>query len=203
MAVRKSILAIGAHPDDVEIGCGGALAKHAAQGDAITILTLTRGAIGGDTVRRTIESQRAAEMLGASLIIANFEDGSIPEGIETITVIEDAIKASGATHIYTHSLQDTHQDHRSVYYATVVAARHVPNLYSYFSPSSTTDFCPNYFVDIAEYMDNKLALIAVHQSQTTRRNNLEADLMVATARYWGRFANYGLVEAMRVIRQCN
>jgi CheY-like chemotaxis protein len=64
---QKRVLAIGAHPDDVELGCGGALAKHRGQGDVMTILTLSRGANGGDTNVRTREAHSAANLLGATL----------------------------------------------------------------------------------------------------------------------------------------
>ncbi|MDE1162232.1 MAG: PIG-L family deacetylase [Acidobacteriaceae bacterium] len=201
MATRKFILAIGAHPDDVEIGCGGALARHAAQGEAIMILTLTRGAIGGDIERRSQESHRVAELLGAQLVFGELNDGQISEGVETITLIEDAIKAFHPTHIYTHTCHDTHQDHRATHHAAMVAARHVKNFYCYQSPSSTVDFRPNYFVDISAFMESKLELIAAYESQTSRRNNLAPDLMLATARYWGRYAGYGLVEPMLIMRQ--
>ena len=64
---QKRVLAIGAHPDDVEIGCAGTLARHHASGDMLHILTLSRGAAGGDVNVRTAEAQRAAALLGAKL----------------------------------------------------------------------------------------------------------------------------------------
>jgi len=203
MSTRKSVLAIGAHPDDVEIGCGGTLAKHAAQGDEIMILTLSRGARGGNPEKRLAEARSAAAMLGARLTFGELADGSITEGVETISIIEEATRSFHPTHIYTHSYQDTHQDHRNTHRATVVGGRQVQNIYCYLSPSSSVDFSPNYFVDIASFMESKLAQIAVYESQTSRRNNLAPDLMVSTARYWGRFAGYGLVEPMHIIRQCD
>ena len=62
---QKRVLAIGAHPDDVEIGCGGTLARHHAKGDMLNILTLSRGAAGGDVNVRVAEAHRAADLLGA------------------------------------------------------------------------------------------------------------------------------------------
>ena len=62
---QEFVLAIGAHPDDVEIGVGGILAAHRAAGDEVTVLTLSRGARGGDADDRQYESLRAADLLGA------------------------------------------------------------------------------------------------------------------------------------------
>jgi LmbE family N-acetylglucosaminyl deacetylase len=54
--MRTSVLAIGAHPDDIELGCGGALAKHVASGDDVTMLVITAGSAGpGDVAHRVAE----------------------------------------------------------------------------------------------------------------------------------------------------
>ena len=197
----RRVLAIGAHPDDVEIGCGGTLAKHRDRGDTLLILTLSQGAYGGDTARRGDEARRAAERLGATLDLRDLPDGAIGEGVETIRLLETVIRAFAPTHVYTHSRDDTHQDHRALHAATRVAARGVPNVYAYQSPSSTVEFRPQRFVDITAYMDEKLALIGLHASQAQRRANLQPDLIVATARYWGRYAGYCLAEPLAVLRQ--
>lgn len=200
---KRSILAIGAHPDDVEIGCGGTLAKHIARGDTVTILTLSLGANGGDTRQRMLESQRAAELVGAKLILGDLSDAHIDDGVATISLIQTAIQSLRPHRVYTHSLHDTHQDHRAVHRATLVAARGVPDIFSYQSPSTGVEFSPNHFSDISAFIEKKLALIAVYESQTTHRANLKGDLIHATARYWGRFAGYILAEPLCIIRQCD
>lgn len=198
---QRRVLAIGAHPDDVEIGCGGALAKHHVSGDILHILTLSRGAAGGDVNVRTAEAQRAAALLGAKLAFGDLRDAHITDGVETIEIIEAAIRELRPTHVYTHCLEDTHQDHRAVHAASLVAARHVPNVYCYQSPSSTVEFRPNRFVDITEYKKAKLQVIAAYQSQVDRMASLQDDVIVATARYWGRYAGHMLAEPMRIVRQ--
>jgi LmbE family N-acetylglucosaminyl deacetylase len=198
---QKRVLAIGAHPDDVEIGCGGALAKHHADYDVLHILTLSRGAAGGDVNIRAIEANNAAAKLGARLEMANLRDTYITEGAETISIIEKAIHDLQATHVYTHSLEDTHQDHRAVHAASLVAARSVPNVYCYQTPSSTTEFKPHRFVDITHYIDKKIDLIGAYQSQVDRMESIQPDVILSTARYWGRFAGYVLAEPLRIVRQ--
>jgi LmbE family N-acetylglucosaminyl deacetylase len=198
---QKRVLAIGAHPDDVEIGCGGALAKHHADYDALHILTLSRGAAGGDVNTRAVEAQDAAALVGARLEMANLRDTAITDGAETISIIEAAIRELHPTHVYTHSLEDTHQDHRAVHTASLVAARGVPNVYCYQTPSSTVEFKPHRFVDITHYIEQKIALIGAYKSQVDRMESIQPDIILSTARYWGRFAGYVLAEPLRIVRQ--
>ena len=198
---QKRILAIGAHPDDVEIGCGGALAKHHLNHDVMHILTLSRGAAGGDTNLRAAEAHRAADLLGATLQLGSLRDTHISDGTETIGLIEKAIRDLEPTHVYTHCAEDTHQDHRAVHTASLVAARGVANVYCYQSPSSTVEFRPHRFVDITDFIKQKIEAIDVYKSQTERMDALHHDVILSTARYWGRFAGYVLAEPMRVVRQ--
>ena len=198
---QKRVLAIGAHPDDVEIGCGGTLARHRSKGDVLNILTLSRGAAGGDINVRIGEAHRAAELLGAKLQLANLRDAHISEGVQTIEIIEAAIRELQPTHVYTHCSEDTHQDHRAIHAASMVATRSVPNVYCYQSPSSTVEFRPRRFVDITHFIGQKIKVIDAYQSQLERMESIQNELIVATARYWGRFAGYVLAEPLKVIRE--
>lgn len=197
---QKIVLAIGAHPDDVEIGCGGTLIHHVEKMDPVYILTISGGEVGGDIKIRQQESKRAAEKLGATLFLHNLTDTQISDGAETIQLIENIIGKIKPTHVYTHSEHDSHQDHRNVYAATMVACRAIPNVYCYQSPSSTMEFKPSLFIDISEYLNAKIKLISFYKSQSESRLYLKEDMIFATARYWGRYANYNLVEPLEIIR---
>ncbi len=199
---RKRILAIGAHPDDIEIGCGGTLLKHQEQNHDITILTLTQGSNGGNKAKRVGEAQRAAEFINSKLIITDLPDTKLSEGNPTIGIIQDAIKASRPDIIYTHSLNDTHQDHRATYNATLVAARSVSQVFSYLAPSTNVAFTPNHFEVICPFIDQKQTLINFHVSQTQGmgRPYLTPSIIKSTAQYWGRFANYSYCEPFEVIK---
>ncbi len=201
VAAHPVVLAIGAHPDDVEIGCGGTLLRHAHDGDRTTILTLTGGEHGGDVAARADESRAAAALLGAELIHADLPDTVLSAGPETIALIERTIAAVGPTIIYTHTLRDNHQDHRATHRATVVAARGVPNLLCYQAPSTAIDFTPTHFVDVTAFIEAKIRALQAFASQYAVRPYLADDLILSTARYWSRFAgNKGFVEPMEVIR---
>ena len=198
---RHVVVAIGAHPDDVEIGVGGILVRHRMRGDQVTVLTLTGGEHGGIASERVDEAARAARILDVELALGTLQDTTISEGPETISLIEETVRRVQPTIVYTHSLQDTHQDHRSVHRATVVACRDVPSLYCYQAPSCNVDFRPTKFVEIGEFLDRKVEAIAAYASQTAKRPYLRESLLRATAEYWGRFAQYGLAEALEVVRE--
>jgi LmbE family N-acetylglucosaminyl deacetylase/ActR/RegA family two-component response regulator len=197
---KKVVLAIGAHPDDVEFGCAGALAKHRAEGDSLHILTLSVGEQGGSSNTRKKEAKNAAKLQDARLFLGNFVDTEISHASNTIQYIEKIVRQVQPTHVYTHSFHDNHQDHRNTYHATITACRKVPNVYCYLSPSSTVDFKPNIFINIDGFIEIKLLVIEAFSSQCNTRPYLEPDLIRATARYWGRFCNYHLAEPMEVIK---
>ncbi len=199
--LREVVLAIGAHPDDVEIGVGGILLRHAAQGDTVAVLTMTGGEQGGDTAERAAESQRAADLMSATLYHRDLIDTSVSDGGLTIGTIKAVIDEINPGTIYTHTSKDVHQDHRNVHSATLVAARGIPRVYCYQAPSTTVEFKPTKFMEIDAFMDKKLEVIDAYASQTAVRSYLEPDLMRSTARYWGRFSQARFVEPLEVIRE--
>jgi len=198
---REVVLAVGAHPDDVEIGVGGILASHRAAGDQVVILTLSRGAKGGVADDRQHESLRSAELLGARLFLEDLVDTEIANTGPTVAIIERVVREVNPTIVYTHSSHDRHQDHRAVHDATIVATRSVDTVACFQSPSSTVDFRPTRFVSIDGYTDKKLELLACFQSQANIRSYLEPDFVLATARYWSRFGRGHSCEPLEVVRE--
>ncbi len=193
------VLAIGAHPDDVEIGVGGTLAAHHAAGDTIVILTLSGGAIGGAASERRAESQAAAAIVGARLIHLDFPDTKIDPASGVITAIEEVIREVKPDQIYTHTAHDRHQDHRAVNAAVQIAARSVQNVACFQSPSSTVEFHPNRFVDVGDHLETKLRMLAAFASQCGR-DYMQEDLVRATARYWSRSGVGQYAEPLETIR---
>ena len=84
--------------------------------------------------------------------------------------------------------------------ATLVAARDVPRVLCYQSPSATIDFRPSTFIPAEAGLDTKLAAIAAFETQTAIRDYLEPEMLTATARYWGRFARVRYAEPFEVVR---
>ena len=199
-ALVTRVLAIGAHPDDVEIGAGGTIAQHIAARDRVTILTMSRGRLGGDPQRRLGEAQEAAHRLGAKIIVGDLEDTAIPENGPAIELIERAVAEVSPDVVYVHSAHDVHQDHRAVHAATSVAARKVARVLCYQSPSSTIEFRPTVFVPVSEGLTAKLDAIAAYESQATIRDYLDPEMLTATARYWGRYSHSPYAEPFEVLR---
>lgn len=197
----QRVLAIGAHPDDVEIGVGGILAAHRAAGDEVTILTLSRGSRGGDVADRQSESLSSAELLGARLFLHDLVDTEITSGGPTVRLIEEVVREVAPTIVYTHTDHDRHQDHRAVHAATVVATRTIDTVGCYQSPSATIDFRPTRFVAIDGFVERKLELLACFGSQTDRRSYLDPEFVRATARYWSRFGGGTEVEPLEIVRE--
>ena len=199
-AESEVVLAVGAHPDDVEIGIGGILLRHAAQGDRVTVLTLTGGEAGGVASDRAAESQRAADLMSARLVHASLEDTSVSEGGATIGTIRDVIEEVKPTTVYTHTIRDVHQDHRNAHSATLVAARGIARVFCYQAPSTSVEFKPTRFVAIDEYLERKIEVIQAFASQVALRAYLDEELLRATARYWSRFSQARYVEPLEVVR---
>jgi two-component system response regulator HydG len=200
-ADRRVVLAIGAHPDDVEFAAGGALAVHRDRGDKTAILTLCRGDRGGpQQQRRAVGAQAAAGILGAELYLEDLEDGGISEGEPTISVIARVVDAVQPTTIYTHSAHDAYQDHRNTQSAALMAAQGIDRFYCFQAPSATVDFRPARFVTIDDQLDRKLQAIASFETLPELRTYLDPDLVKSIARSWSRFADGLFAEAFEVIR---
>jgi LmbE family N-acetylglucosaminyl deacetylase len=194
------VVAVGAHPDDIELGCGGTLLVHRDAGDDITLLVMTDGEIGPQgAVDRRREQVEAAELLGARLVWGGFADGAVPDGVAAVSVIQQVVTEVGADIVYTHTVHDTHQDHRATARATFAAARRVPRVLSYESPSSV-DFEPSLHVDIAGHVDGKVDLVRAHLSQVLGCGLVDLDAVEAQARFRGFQARSGHAEAFEAHR---
>jgi len=125
------VLAVGAHPDDIELGCGGALLAHQARGDEITLLVMTTGEQGPQHARSRIQEQEdAASLLDCTLLWGGFRDGAVPMDRAAVSVVHDAMAASGADLVYGHAPSDT------TLAAVLQVARRPRRLLMYESPTT-------------------------------------------------------------------
>ncbi|MGY1744133.1 PIG-L deacetylase family protein [Blastococcus sp. SYSU D00695] len=198
-----NVLAIGAHPDDIELGCGGALLAHVAAGDSVTMLVVTGGENGpGDGARgagRREEQETAARMIGARLVWGGLRDCEVVPDSATVRLIERVLRATAADLVYVHAPDDSHQDHRAVASATLGAARRLPRVLHYQSPS-TLSFTPTVYVDVTAHLSGKVAALAAHATQVEMSAMVEPDAVVASARHWGSQARIGYAEAFQPTR---
>lgn len=194
------VLAVGAHPDDIELGCGATLLAHRRQGHEVHLLVMTTGERGPqDALSRVVEQQMACARLGATLCWGGFNDGAVPGGRDAVRVVEDALVRSGADLVYTHAPGDTHQDHRATAEATLAAARRCQQVLCYESPTSV-GFDPTLFVDVAGLVPGKLDLVRAHESQVRRNGLVDLEALSAQARYRGFQARVKEAEAFSVQR---
>lgn len=163
--LTMNILAIGAHPDDVELGCGGTLLKAVRQGHNVYMYNITRGSASGDPAMRVQELIHSSEFVGVNTLwIDNFEDTKLSLNSQLVNHIEYFIGKAKPDLIYTHSGCDNHHDHRAIAAATIEAGRFVPNIVAYEMPV-TRDFKPQVYFDISDVIDEKIKLLNVFYSQ--------------------------------------
>ncbi|HJY63513.1 MAG TPA: PIG-L deacetylase family protein [Ignavibacteria bacterium] len=161
----QNILAIGPHPDDIELGCFGTMARLKNEGNIIHFLILTRGEGGSINGDRIKEAEESASLIKAKLFIENLPDRFISDGWETISIVEKYIEQIKPNQVFIPTASDTHQDHRATFNASLVACRPVKEIYAYETPSTSRNFTPNIFVDITKFIDIKMKAIKIHISQ--------------------------------------
>ena len=112
--MKVDVLAIGAHPDDVELGCGGTIAKLISEGKKVAILDLTEGELGtrGTNETRAIEAKNAAEILGISAREnLKMKDGFLINSEEYQLRIIKAIRTYQPEIVFCNAVDDRHPDH--------------------------------------------------------------------------------------------
>ena len=135
------VVAIGAHPDDIEGGCFGTLAKYKKAGNEVVIILMTAGGRGGDKLVREREARAAASTINAKLVVGDFEDGNVSDDFVVVSWIEDQLKRVNADIVFVPCVNDRHQDHRNVGRAAIAASRDLNNVLM-FETSSTNEFIP-------------------------------------------------------------
>ena len=181
-----NILAIGAHPDDVETNVGGTLAKYAKLGHKVFTATATNGNVGSATLPmdeiaaiRKEEARKAAAHIGAEYICLDYDDEMFYEDRASRIAFIDLVRYCKADVILTHSPEDYNPDHEltskivSDIAVMIPIAKiqtknkpydKIPAIF-YFEPVHGLNFIPTEYVDISDVMDIKRAMCYEHQSQ--------------------------------------
>lgn len=197
----KKILAIGPHPDDIELGCFGTMCKYVDMWYEVNFLVMTHGEWGADNVNRSSEAEKSAELLKCNLYVENLKDRYVSEGADTISVIEKYIQKIQPDTVFIPSMHDIHQDHRAVHKAAMVALRLVKEIFVYQSPSTTYNFKPNYYIDITKYIEKKVEAVKIHSSQWGKVYMADrAVKWLAEYRAFDIFLNDKYVEAFEVLK---
>lgn len=173
-----NILAIGAHFDDVELGCGGSLSKHVAKGDHVYVYVATVSGFANQynqTVRTSQIARREAEeamrIIGVKeLICGDFKTLQVEFDDALNIQILRIVQEKKIEFVYTHWTGDIHHDHQGVARASLHSCRHVPRLLMYRSNwyHSTQDFRGNFYADITPWWRVKEQAIRAHVSEIER-----------------------------------
>jgi len=207
---KKNILAIGAHPDDIEIGCGGTIAKHVLN-DNVYILVMTDpyyenydGTVLRERDEGLAESKRGADVLGVELIQLSFTTKRVPYSPESIEAINKVIDEKNIDTIYVHWFHDTHQDHLRTTQSVLSAGRYVKNILMY-EPEypagrSYMGFRNQYYVDISDTFDIKMKALKEHVSQIDKYGEDFLEAVEARARHRGYEIKSRYAECFEIIR---
>ena len=211
----KKVLAVGAHPDDVEWGCGGTLLKHKNKGDFVVIVIMTNTkSVDGVTGKelRSIddlinESKAAAKIINCDVEFLPFTDLKVPFSFESVSELEKLIVKYEVDTVYTHWSGDTNQDHIATLQTTMAAARKKPNVLSYeqFPVPRITNVHPtaNYYIDISDVYTQKVELAKCHKSQIEKYRQQGFDVLDSLevlARYRGIQIGVKYAEAFNTLK---
>lgn len=199
MDTKYRVLAVGAHPDDIEIRCGGTLARYAQEGHHVMMAYATNGEKGHRTIPpaelatiRERESRAAAAVIGAEVFWLKFPDAELFYDKETRLVFVDMIRQARPDIILTHWREAYHPDHMitselvcgASYLSTVphVKTNHppcakIPRIY-YFEVEYSVEDAASEYVDVTGVYDLKRKMLSAHESQFVwLKENHDVDIM--------------------------
>jgi LmbE family N-acetylglucosaminyl deacetylase len=208
MPNKDNVLFIGAHPDDIELGCLGTIMNYAEKGKNITCMIASDGERGisyeMEPIRRkeSITALVGAGVKKENIIFMDKPDTRLKDHYNTILEeIERVCKERNIGRVFFHTEKDKHQDHRAIHEITIGAARFVPDLFAYESNSSTLPtFSPNYYINVGKYIEKKVNLLSHHKSQMDKQY-MEVSSVTAQARNHGEHSKkFAYAEAFEVHR---
>ena len=200
----RTVLAIGAHPDDLEIGIGGTLARFARAGARVVMAVVS---IPNNFEARLAEARGGAKILGAELrVLLNGGRCCRVEDLKTyeiVTLLDELVNELGPAAVLTHGSADFHRDHVLVHNAALATQRlQFFDLFCYYPTNCRpvqTAFLPRVYVNVSQTIDTKIEAIEAHASQFGCRG-LGFDIYRETARSQGRIVGVDYAEGLDVVR---
>jgi LmbE family N-acetylglucosaminyl deacetylase len=199
----RTVLAIGAHPDDLELAIGGTLARLARESARVVMAVVS---IPADFARRRAEAEHAAAILGCELRIlvdkacARIDD---MKNYQLVGMLDALVRELQPAAVFTHSASEFHRDHVAVHNACLSTQRLRPFDLLHFSPTMTravpVSFSPRAYIDVSSTIELKMQAIEAHASQFGARG-LEADMYRDLARLNGRMVGVKYAEGLDVAR---
>lgn len=191
---KPRLLFVGAHPDDIELGCGGLIKKCSELYSIFCCVATDRGS----EIRRQ-ETLKALSYLGAE----NISFLELPPDFILTRDIVNLLYESypGVQTVFIPTNRDMHPEHCELHRICKSAFRRVPNIYYYQTASATLDFRPNTFFDITDSFEQKRIALCMHVSQmNSQKNYMEYEAIKASAKFWGMQINVERAEAFEIER---
>ncbi|MGQ0544167.1 MAG: PIG-L deacetylase family protein [Betaproteobacteria bacterium] len=199
----RTVVAIGAHPDDLELAVGGTLARLARDGARVVMAIVS---IPGDYRTRLEEAERAARLLGCELQL--LMDGGARriddlKNYQLVGMLDAVVRECQPAAVLTHSAAEFHSDHVAVHEAAVSTQRLLQ--FDFFSYSPTmcrpvpVQFHPRLYVDVSDTIEVKMDAIKAHASQFDGRG-ISTELYRDLARLNGRMVGVEYAEGLDVAR---
>lgn len=213
-----NVLALVAHGDDEVIGCGGVLAKHVHQGDAVFLVVMADGTSSrksGQTSERDRAIRTSCDILGIQLLHRfDFKDNQLDAYplLELVQAVETVINPMVFDVVYTHSKKDLNVDHRVVHDAAMTVFRPVPDqkvraMFAFETLSATHwydsggVFSPQRFVDVAPFWKQKMQALEAYGPELHHFPHARSrEAVLAMARFRGCLAGRKKVEAFEILR---
>jgi len=196
------VLIFGAHPDDVEVGMGGTIAKYAEKGHKVLVVIAT---IPNNKKIREKEAKASAKFLGAQLLLLNIKPEEIIFSRKLVSIFDQVIKDFSPDVVYMHWNHDSHQDHVAVANTIIASTRkNNSSLYMYEQtiPGGNVPygFKLQMFVDITDVIEKKIESIRMHKSQLKVNGDWWIYGVKGRASYRGYQINVKYAEAFEIVR---
>ncbi len=201
--MKVDVLYVGAHPDDVELACGGTISKLVEEGKSVGIADLTLGELGtrGTPELRRSEAEDAANILGVNhRINLELSDGFISESDMAIEKIISAIRLFAPEIIVINAVSDRHPDHGIAFELTKRATflSGLNNIRTYWDnelqeahrPKTVLSYIqndylePDFVIDVTAYWDQKLKAVSAYKSQFFNPNSGEPETHISSKRFF-------------------
>lgn len=206
-----NVLAIGCHPDDIEINCAGTLVKCVERGDKVTVCHVANGDLGHEIIMpdelrvvRAGEAKKAGSLAGIDVVTCDIGDVLVYEGSKAQRdLVVDVIRSTQPDFIITHAPSDYMPDHVAVsrlvfdaafaasvpHYETSVPGKAAVTPIYYMDNLAGVNFIPTEYVDVSDCIDKKLEMLECHESQLKwmrDHDNIDfAEFVKTCARYRG------------------
>jgi bacillithiol biosynthesis deacetylase BshB1 len=203
MKLKLDVLGFGAHPDDVEISCGGSIAKLVQSGKSVGLIDLTMGELGtrGSGPLRLIEASAAAEVLGVKYREnLQLDDGFFEENQESLLKVIEMIRKYRPEVVLANSIKDRHPDHargaslvsRACFLSGLrkIETSNEGKVQEVWRPKSVYHYIQDYYIDpdfvidVSDFFEIKMASIKAYKSQFFDPNSPEPETPISGSEFF-------------------